>query len=62
MITNKTEYYTEVETEDFIFLIQNDGSQISIEKDDGESLFIDLNKEELKAIFDSIKEIYDNLK
>lgn len=62
MIVNKTEYYIEVETEDFIFLVQTDGTQISIERNDGESMYIDLNKDELKLIFESIKEVYENLK
>ena len=62
MIVNKTEYYVEVETEDFIFLVQTDGTQISIERNDGESMYIDLNKDELKSIFESIKEVYENLK
>lgn len=56
MKINKTEYYTEIETDDFTFLIQKDGSQISIEKDEGESLYIDLDIHELAAIYQAIKE------
>lgn len=56
MKVNRTEYYTEVETDGYIFTVQNDKSQILIEKEE-ESIYIDVNPEELKCISDIILEV-----
>nr|WP_297306382.1 hypothetical protein [uncultured Flavobacterium sp.] len=60
MTINKTDYYIEIETEEFTFLIQNDGSQISIEKEEGDSLYIDIDKSELEIIRNAINEVLNN--
>lgn len=66
MNTKDTDYYVEVQGVDgngpFSFLIQKDCSQITIEKEDGDVLYIDIDKSELEIIRDAINKVLDNLK
>lgn len=64
MNTIETDYYVEVQGVDdngpFSFLVQKDYSQITIEKEDGDSIFIDIDKSELEIIRDAINKVLNN--
>lgn len=64
MNTTETDYYVEVQGVDdngpFSFLIQKDCSQITIEKEDGDSIYIDIDKSELEIIREAINKVLNN--